>query len=42
MTDIRHDDPSLEGQIGYRGPAFIAHLFSADTTQNQPETENDQ
>jgi hypothetical protein len=36
MTDIRDDEPSLEGQIGYRGPAFIAHLFGYSGTGTEP------
>jgi hypothetical protein len=27
MSDIRDEEPPLEGQIGYKDPAFIAHLF---------------
>jgi hypothetical protein len=28
--DIREKEPALEGQIGYKGPAIIAHLFGGD------------
>jgi hypothetical protein len=38
MADIRDEESALEGQIGYKGPAFIAHLFTAN---NREATEKD-
>jgi len=30
MSDIRDEEPSLEGQIGYKGPAWLTHLFDSN------------
>lgn len=29
MTDIRDTEPPLEGQKGFKGPAFLARFFSS-------------
>lgn len=29
MTDIRDTEPPLEGQKGFKGPAFLARFFTS-------------
>jgi hypothetical protein len=29
MSDIRDTEPPLEGQKGFKGPAFLAKLFTS-------------